>query len=69
MLGQRSRWYSVRGGGYPKVVLNLYCLCVIVNSTYMFIYWLAGFLCLEKMSHLLLDPDSVYFAGGLSLLE
>ena len=40
---------------------------MIVNLTYMFIYWLTGFLCLEKMTHLLLDPANVYSAGGLTL--
>lgn len=40
---------------------------MIANLTNMFIYWLTGFSCLEKMTHLLLDPASVYSAGGLSL--
>lgn len=42
---------------------------MIVNLTNMFIYWLTGFLCLEKMTHLLLDPANVYSAGGLTLYQ
>lgn len=40
---------------------------MIVNLTNMFIYWPSVFLCLEKMTHLLLDPANVYSAGGLTL--
>lgn len=42
---------------------------MIVNLTNMFIYWLTGFLCLEKMTHLLLDPANVYSVGGLTLYQ
>lgn len=41
-------------------------LPVVVNLANMFIYWLDGFLCLEKMTHLIPDPANVYSASGLS---
>lgn len=66
MLGQRSReyfgmWQRLSQGCFE------YIQSLCVNLTNMFIYGLAGFLCLEKMTHLLLDPANVYSAGGLTL--
>lgn len=68
MLGQRSRQYFSMwrwlSEGCFKYIRGL---CAIVNLTNMFIYWLTGFLCVEKMTNLLLDPVNVYSAGGLIL--
>lgn len=47
---------------------KIFTSVVAVNLTDVFIYWLAAFLCLEKMTHLLLDLLGYILPGGLNLL-